>query len=192
MGSRFKRIDIAKLHDDVAKDIRHEHVRWIDSLNRSYGRHLEWWFGSISSRNIYSSNLFQYCCYLEILERLWENQNSTPNLIIVESPGLSKAIRKWASKKSIKVVVVHYYWAKQRILFQYVFSCLKWGKFFSILILRWVAACISRETHKGEIPKTIPSIIIDTYIHDYSLSKDGIFKDRYFPYLHEYLQGWIV
>lgn len=188
-GSRFKRIDIAKLHDDVANDIRHEHVRWIDSLNRSYGRHLEWWFGSISSRNIYSSDLFQYCCYLEILERLWVNQNSTPNLIIVESLGLSKAIQKWASEKSIKVKTFYVYWylAKQMSLSHYLFSFLKWSKFAIILLLRWVAAYISRRKYKTKDLKITLPIIVDTYIHDYSLSNGGIFEDRYFPYLHEYL-----
>lgn len=191
LGSRFKRIDIAKLHDDVVKDIRHEHVRWIDSLNRSYGKHLQWWFGSISSRNIYSSNLFQYCCYLEILERLWVNQNSTPNLIIVESLGLSKAIQKWASKTSIKVKTyyVYCYLAKQMSLSPYLFSFLKWSKFTIILLLRWVAAYISKRKYKTKELKITLPIIVDTYIHDYSLSNGGIFKDKYFPYLHEYLLG---
>jgi hypothetical protein len=81
LGSQFSRVDIARLHDEVARDIRQEHVQWIDALNRRYGKSLEWWFGSISSRDIYVNNLFQYCCYLEILERLWVEDKKVVGVI---------------------------------------------------------------------------------------------------------------
>src|SRR3990172_1854826 len=55
LGSKFRRIDIARLHNEVASAIRLEHVQWIDRMNRNYGKNLDWWFGSVCSRNVYSS-----------------------------------------------------------------------------------------------------------------------------------------
>jgi hypothetical protein len=187
LGSKFSHIDISKLHNEVANCIRHEHVQWIDTLNRTYGANIEWWFRAISSRNVYSSNLFQYSCYMEILERLWESGNIVPDLIVIESPGLAKAIQKWASKKNITVEIVHYYKAIQISVIHYFFHFLRLGKFVITSLMRWIAAYISKEKYKSESLKISPSIIVDTFIHDYCLSEDGVFKDRYFPYLHEYL-----
>lgn len=187
LGSRFRRIDITKLHDEVAQDIREEHVRWVDKMNRQYGKNLEWWFGPIASRDVYNSNLFQYCNYLEILERLWVAQCNIPELIIVESPGLLNAIKKWALQKNIGINVNECRAAKLTYLYHYVLFYLRWAIFIIILFFRLAAAYTSRVKYNPKNLKIIPYIIVDTFIHNNSLSRDGKFKDRYFPYLHEYL-----
>lgn len=187
LGCQFRRINIARLHNEVAKDIRLEHVQWIDRLNEYYGKNLDWWFGSVCSRNVYSSNLFQYSCYLEIIDRLWKIPEKRPELIIIESIGLAKAICKWAHKENIYVNVIYYYLAKIFFLKGYLLSFLQWVNFIISYLLRWVAACLSRKKYKVKWPQNHTAVIVDTYIHDYSLSDNGDFKDSYFPFLHEYL-----
>lgn len=187
LGNGFKRINIARIHDEVAGDIRHEYVNWIDDLNRLYGKKIEWWFSNISSRNIYSSNIFQYSCYIEILERLWSDNNRRPELIVIESLGLAKAIQKWASKKNIVVDVINYNKAKQKSLIRQLFYFIRIGHFITILSLRWTAAYITRKKYPPKALKNDPCTIVDTFLHDYCLLEDYTFKDRYFPYLHEYL-----
>jgi hypothetical protein len=187
LGNDFRRIDIAKIHDEVARDIRHEYVNWIDDLNRHYGTKIEWWFGTISSRNIYNSNLFQYICYIEILERLWSDTDRKPELIVIESIGLARTIQKWADKKDIVVDLVNQNQAKQKCLFNQLFYFLRWALFISMLSLRSLAAYITKMKHPQKGLKIDPCIIVDTFLHDYCLLADGTFKDRYFPYLHEYL-----
>lgn len=185
----FRYIDISKLQDEVARDIRLEHVQWIDALNRCYGKNLEWWFASIASRDTYNSNLFQYCCYLEILERLWKDKTHRPRLIFIESFGLAKAIQKWAFQKNAKVEFVHYYYGKIRSLVIHLNPFRVWIKFVVILLLRLVAAFFSKRRYKSKnINKINSPIIIDTFVHNNCLSKEGIFKDHYYPYLHEYLK----
>lgn len=186
LGDKFKRVDIARLHDEVANNIRHEHVYWIDELNRLNGQNLDWWFGPTSSRNIYASNLFQYCCYLEILERIWSEQNSLPELIVIESFELAQAIKKWTLRKNFKVEVFNYSFMKQGLLVHILISFLRWGKFTAILLLRWMAAYATKIRHKPKNLTMKPVVIVDTFVHDYCLSDNGVFKDRYFPYLHEY------
>ncbi len=188
LGSQFSRVDIARLHDEVARDIRQEHVQWIDALNRRYGKSLEWWFGSISSRDIYVNNLFQYCCYLEILERLWLEKTKMPSLVIVESAGLAITIKDWAAAKNINTEIIgHQYFLVLNRLKSYLRYLLQWNRFVIVLFLRWLAAQITRVIYASKDVKIKPSIIVDTFVHDYCILDNGVFNDRYFPYLHEYL-----
>lgn len=188
LRDQFRRIDIARFLDEVANDIRIEHVNWIDNLNRGYGKNLWWWFGPISSRDVYNSDLFQYCCYLEILERLWKDYAQRPRLVVIESWGLAKAIMKWASKKNISVRVVHPYYGRLKFMFRYLIPFLQCLEFLITLLLRLAAAWFSRIKYKPKDLKFNSAIIIDTFVHDNCLLEDGTFKDRYYPYLYEYLR----
>ena len=59
LGNEFKRIDIGRLQEAIASGLRTEYVQWVDGLNRKSGDDLEWWYGPVSSRNVYHSDLFQ-------------------------------------------------------------------------------------------------------------------------------------
>jgi len=187
LGMQFKRMDIVRFHDEVAGNIREEHTRWIDDLNRTYGKTPEWWFNSIPSRNVYDSNLFQYCCYLEILDRIWKEKSDKPRLLIVESQGLAKSIVRWAAAKEIKVNFINYNKCAQQVSEYYLLSFLRWVKFGVTTLLRVLAAFVSQRMHGQKNINLSPCLILDTYVHNYCLTPEGVFKDRYFPYLHEYL-----
>ena len=95
LGPSFHGIDIARTHNDVADRIRKEFVDWIDELNLLNGTSMEWWCGAVSSRNVYRSDVFQFCCYIEILEMIWKDTATRPSFVIVESPALAESIRAW-------------------------------------------------------------------------------------------------
>ena len=189
LGRHFKSINIAEIHNKVARDIRFEHVRWIDELNRRYGDDLQWWFGAVSSRNIYYSSLFQACCYLEVLRELWDSQKRRPKLVVVESLSLARAILKWAAEKDITVDIVCSIKPKLKSFLQPVLSFLKWIKFLIILFQQGLAAHFTRKIYEQKNTDLSSSMLFGTTIHNESLSDNGIFTDRYFPYLHEYLLG---
>lgn len=189
LGEKFNRINIAKLQGEVAKDIRLEYTMWIDNLNRTHGEKLDWWFSSISSRNVSNCNLFQYACYLEILRRLWESNEKKPELVVVESMGLAKAIHKWALSEGVSIKTINYYGANLLFLKQYFSPFIYYAQFIAVQILKQTAAIISRLKLGQKNLKDIPFIIIDTFIHDTSISEDGNFKDRYYPFLYEYLKA---
>lgn len=170
LGRHFKSINIAEIQNNIAKEIKSEHVRWIDALNRQYGDDLQWWFGSVSSRNIYCSSLFQACCYLEILKELWKDQNSRPKLVVVESLSLAKAILKWTVVKDITVDVVCSTKPKLKSFLQPVLSFLKWVKFLVILIMQCLAACFTRKFYGQKKTDLSCSMLFGTTIHNESLS----------------------
>jgi hypothetical protein len=188
LGSRFSRLDITELHDRVAREIRSKHIQWIDQLNRRYGQEIEWWFNPIASRNIYVSNLFQYSCYLEILERIWKHGDAKPDLIFVETPALAAAIRKWAIHRGIEVQVN---FAKPERFYQlscYWSSLLRYGFFVVTLLMRRIAAYASRKKIGAKICPPGKLAIVDIFLRDVSLNEQGGFNDNYFPHLYEYLE----
>lgn len=190
LGSNFKYIDIAKILDKVALEIKKEHVEWIDNLNRKYGDKIEWWFGAISSRNIYESNLFQYSCYLEVLNRIWESDTDKPSLIFIESFGLAKAIEKWAKRKNLITNIINLEKVRLAQILSYLHFFNQWCECIFTSFLRAIAFWFSGLKMKNHYPPNYPNpyIILDTYILNSSLQKDGAFKDSFYPYLYEYLQ----
>ena len=185
LGEGFVRLDIARLHDHVADEIRAEHVAWIDGLNRTYGDNLEWWFGPIASRNVYSSKLFQYSCYLEILKRIWDKAEERPRLIFTESAGLAKVISKWASEHGIAVRCRIL--ARWQALTDYFRAFLRWGYFALVLLIRQIAARSSGKACGLNKVDSRDLAIVDTFILDSCLSEAGVFTNHYFPHLHEFL-----
>jgi hypothetical protein len=188
LGDSFIRLNITELQDQVAREIRSEHIEWIDQLNRRYGQEVEWWFNPVASRNMYVSNLFQYSCYLEILERIWKHWDTKPELIFVETPALAAAIRKWAIHRDIEVHVnfpksknfyrLSYYWS----------SLLRYAFFTATLLMRSIAAFTSRKKIGAKICSPGKLAIVDVFLRDVSLNEQGEFNDIYFPQLYEYLE----
>jgi hypothetical protein len=186
LGSAFIAIDIARLHEEVTNDLRNEYIRWIDHLNYRYGNDLEWWFGSISSRNISSSNLFQFSCYLEILRRLWRGSGQRPRLAVVESAGLARAMHRWAQEQGIEVRGIPAHQLGRNYCGRLLASLGRWGHFGVDRALRLMAAVVSRRHRRTQPLPSSEVIVLHTFLHD-SCFSGGKFHDRYFPYLHDFL-----
>jgi hypothetical protein len=187
LDSNFSEQDISRPLEEVADKIRSEHVTWIDTINQKYGDDIGWWFGNVSSRNIYSSDLFQYCCYLVILEQLWESPHAKPSLIIVDSPGLASAIYQWAQKKKIQVSVRGWYKQYTKKMAGTARFGMRWLDFIVTTSMRKLASVTIRTKDITKKPQDCDMVMISTFVHDSSLSEEGDFKDRYFPGLYEYL-----
>lgn len=186
-SDKFSRFDISKLQNDVADDIRCSYVQWVDSLNEINGRELEWWFTTISSRNVSETDLFQFACYLELLKRIHNECGILPDLIIVESLGLAWAIKRWAIGAGAEVEIVGQLssWCMRlRGLFYFI---LRWSKWVSVVISRIIAARATQVLYKNSEDESENSVIINTYVHYGDILNDGRFNDRYFPFLHEFL-----
>ena len=185
LGGKFRYITISRLLDKVASQIRKDFVFWIDDLNRCYGKAIEWWFGAVSSRNIYESNLFQYACYLEVLGRLWDTDK--PTLIFVESPALASIIRTWAQERNISVVTLEPYQATMRRTANFLRFLKQWITFTMVLLLRFLTVFFLVSSRARKDFSKSSYVLINTFMHSSSFVKGGDFQDRYYPYLYEYL-----
>ncbi len=182
--SKFVEINIAEILNKVADEIRYEFVAWVDTLNRNNGGRLSWWFGALSSRNIYTSNIFLYSCYILTLRCLWGEVETRPDLVIVDSPGLAKTVKGWLQTNIEDLHISED--IPGNSCFRSIRSILQYTKSVFILFVRYVAALVSGINKDTSLDKG-PWVVVDTYLHDYSLAKDGTFKDRYYPLLHEFL-----
>ncbi len=187
LNENFSELDISRHLEDVANEIRSEHVKWIEGINQKYGADIDWWFGNVSSRNIYSSDLFQFCCYLVLLERLWENQTKKPSLVVVESPGLALAIQDWAQKKKIRISVAGRYKILTKNFIKSGKFGMRWLDFIITTIMRKTASVILEKRDIIKKSHNCDIVMISTFVHDSSISNAGTFDDRYLPHLYEYL-----
>jgi len=188
LGAVFKMVSFPRLLAEIAEETRLDHIRWIDEMNRLNGEDLEWWFGPISSRNIHSSNLFLYSCYLELLNRLHKGNDTLPQIIAVESFGLGYAVMSWAKKSGYAVMELHSPWAAHAgklsiLLFNIKTVC----QFVLTSLLSLFAARIVN-LQPINCSTGVDDVIINTYVHHDDIMEDGVFKDRYFPFLHDYLR----
>src|SRR5208337_537513 len=188
LTENFSELDISRLLEEVANEIRSEHVTWIDKINHKYGGELEWWFGNVASRNIYQSDVFQYCCYLVLLERLWEQQTKKPALIVVDSPGLASAIHHWAQDKKVPVSFHgrHRFYTKKCSNSARFF--LRWVDFIIITITRKIASAVLNKDNVIKRSQSCDIVMVSTFVHASSISDSGTFYDRYLPQMKEYLE----
>ncbi|MFH0753282.1 MAG: hypothetical protein V2A70_01805 [Candidatus Omnitrophota bacterium] len=188
-SDKFIRYDISRLLNDIANDLRPEYMRWIDSVNEMNAQELSWWFGSISSRNVAETDIFQFVCYLETLRRICVNGKNPPDLVVVESYGLAREIKRWAEGNNIHVEM----WGDQVDpwikLMASVRYYLNWFKSVWVIFFPWALARITGLLTKKRALISQNPVMVHTYVHGGDVSDKGVFKDRYFPFLRDFLKS---
>ncbi|MFA5099330.1 MAG: hypothetical protein WC547_00410, partial [Candidatus Omnitrophota bacterium] len=178
-------IDTVAIYKKTADDIRPGFVRWIDELNRQHRNDIEWWLSALSSRNIYSCYIFQYACYLEILDRLSADKGIVPDAVFVESKGLARDIKAWGRRKNIRVFIKSGPYRKNAFGVR-LKPVLDWGRFIVVAFMRCLAARGTRPAgQRAKIPAS-GAVVMHTFVHDSTVSADGTVKERYLPFLREY------
>jgi hypothetical protein len=186
----FKRMQIGKFHNMVADRIRKKFVDWLDQLNDLWGTNKEWWFESVSSRNVYDSDLFQNCCYVEIIKELFSRDPSgMPCIIFVDSAGLAGVLTAWLVQKKIKVLFCRRFFAGifiKRSLLTIHDYC-----FFVVRLLTRIASALLTKPYRKHKKNSSdsPQILIDTFIRSDSFWEDGSFHDSYYPGLYQFLRA---
>lgn len=188
LGSSFQCIDISRIHNDVADTIRKEFVDWIDALNALNGASLEWWWGSVSSRNVYRSNIFQYCCYIEILASIWCDVETRPAFVVTESAALTTTLQKWGTEHNINVSIQGKWNAFAQRFGDYSVFFIRWINFIVTSSLRKCGSLVLAGKPLVSAETTTHPVIIHSYIHPLSVTDTGAFTDRYFPYLYNFLE----
>jgi hypothetical protein len=186
LGSKFKRIPISRLLVETTNKIRHEYIAWCDELNRQNGSTIEWWFSSVASRNIYSTNAYLFTCYLAILDTLFFSLHTYPNFIVVESSYLAKSIMKWSLEKKIPIILNNPIQVSFAQFYNLSLFIALWLKSALIIISRLYASIATKKQKSSNLP-TSCNFLIDTFIFKDTFNDNGEFKDRNFHLLYDYL-----
>ncbi|MEW5691880.1 MAG: hypothetical protein AB1765_01135 [Candidatus Hydrogenedentota bacterium] len=186
-GEKGSFISLSKKLDEVSDSLRKPFMEWLDELNYRYESDIIWWFTSVSGRNTLGSDLFLNICYLFIIEELIKS-NNLPAVIIYEDKKVIKEAEKIFQKHNIDF----------RRIWSFPFAghlknvlrpfCLYIKFIFNLLIIKFSAFITRCFIHK-EYSHNNSSIMVLTYLTDKDFDKDGIFKDKYFPFLYEWLKN---
>lgn len=86
----------SKLLNEAASQIRRPFHDLIQQLSESNRSQLDWWVENPASRNTLASNLYQFCCYLVLVQKLIAS-NRQIHKIQVDSRALKKALARYLS-----------------------------------------------------------------------------------------------
>ena len=187
LGPDFEYQDVIREYFEIAQELDLDYVKWVNEADAKYGSLTEWWFGSLSSRNEEQSRLFRYACYLELLKKIASDPQRKPDMVVVPSRGVAQTVRLWALREGYDVQMVGEGKAQVRFLAKMIHTFLRWGKFVVIMLSRCLAAKIIVPRKAAASQKKF-DLVVTTIVHDDDLSQQGVFTDRHFPALYEYLR----
>jgi len=190
LGNKFMFQNVSRLHNAITDEIREEYVAWIDSLNYLNAKKTKWWFNNISSRDAENTSIFQFFVYIELIKKIYSDKANSlqlPKLIILESPTLAKNISDWFLNQNFTVKVTSNRLQLENLFDAWMRLFKTYLKFIIINSSRYLASLISKALFKRKKIIGFSSIVVDTYLKNTNISKDGQFSDSYFPSLYQYL-----
>ena len=189
LGPGFSRMDISRLLDETADEIRHPFVKRVDALSRRFGKDPDWWLTPIANRNPVESRLFLHVVYLWLVRKIMKEKTEMPLLIVGESYGLIEGLSRLLKSYGFDVHVIGRY--KKRLAFFLTPAILPlyWAWFLMNSFFRHRAAKKTRPEgfQRKFLPGKKPLILIGTYVYPSQYLSGGAFSDRHFPHLYEWL-----
>ena len=146
--------------NQIAEEIRLPFTLHIDSLSKGQQGNIDWWVSSPMSRDNLTSQLFNSCCSLVLLQKLLKEEAEI-DLISTDSYVLKKVIKNYLKKNSFKIPVVCEKKLTQKLTL-FVFPLLRWLWNLFKQFYQWILVnkVVKRSININHEPLTL----IDTYI----------------------------
>lgn len=174
--------DVLALLNQVASEVRLDYNKLIGEASREFGHDIDWWVTPLATRNVFSSRIFEQCCYIRLVNQLLNNPDYNIHSITVNSWALAKVLRQLVNQNGAVITV------EAKNTFRQKFNDL-------LLPIRNIAAslyhslfqlyCARRTASRIHTP-TEEIVLIDTFLYGNSF-KNGACFDRHYPNLEETL-----
>ena len=167
-------IKYAQQYNKIAENIQSEFNDAIADAGKKYKNKLEWWLLSVSSRNIFASPLFHYCCGIALVQELLKNGEQI-ECVVTDSPAQKRIIESWLFKHRYHVSV-KIQWQSRYFHFKKLF--LNLGHLFYAFfkhIWQYIQIKINYLARR-ELNFDEPVTLIDTFV-----VADHVEQDRYYP-----------
>lgn len=177
---------------EVSYSLRDSYIEWASGLGKEFWDRWEWWISPLANRSNLTSPLYLYVCYIEVLKLLVEKEPS-PIVVISESREFLDVIND-NFRNQIEIVTPHKVYAViERFVSQVdhaVRFLASWGFFFLRSFTEWIIARLTKTpgNPKRHVFEDKHHILIHTCVDDVCMGEDGIFRDRYFAGLADYLK----
>ena len=162
------------MFNQIAEEIRLPFTLHIDSLSKGQQGNIDWWVSSPMSRDNLTSQLFNSCCSLVLLQKLLKEEAEI-TLISTDSFVLKKVIKNYLKKNGFKIPVVCEIKLTQKLTL-FVFPLLRWLWIFFKQFYQWILVnkVVKIRININHEPLTL----IDTYIvGDFDEKKDRYYGD---------------
>ena len=179
-GEQSKRLTIADLLQDTARETRQEYIDYIGTLSSIY-KTKYWWLTSISEKNPFISNIFLYFCYIRVILKII-GELDKDLVIICDSTALIDAID--LNLRGNEHVSVHLdNTTSTRVLLSIknlVTGYIKTIHFLVRWTIRWIFAKIFgliRKKYRHEHQQPGENIIIHSWADNRSFRVSGKYED---------------
>ena len=141
-------------------------------------------FTTVFSRNYYQCNLFLYCCYLVLLDKIL---SSNPNIkkIIVPSKAFKKVLKEYLLNNSNSIIIEDI----SRRNFKLRLKNFLWTNFGILYAIKYcIKLFVTKNSSRTKKIISEPSVkLIDTFILQNSIDK-GIYIERNYPGIFNYIK----
>lgn len=176
----------AEVFQQTALDLQASFVRWVDECMSVTPR--SYWLATPLSKNPFESHLFLHLIWMVLIDQAMKRGKSDI-IVVTRSHGLALAlaelcrIRGWECKQYGKINNLLLHWHRNFMAF---------AKWFGKLLFLGCRVIVAKRIFTDEYVETrlaTTELLLETYIHDGDVGRDGSCKDRYFPGLMAYYRA---
>ena len=182
LSKNFNQISVGTALNEVSQRLRQPYLKWMAKLGKEINE-VAWWASRFSERNTMVSPLFEQVCQMELLRDLTRGLNNNL-LIIVKDPLLFRALQDvdWLNPLQNG----RFGMKQRRCSINFSSTIL-----FTRQIIFFIGAAIQAKFAGSNLSriKIRDPILIHTYVDDACLATNGVFRDRYFPGIENYLKS---
>lgn len=165
---------------------------WVSDLGKSLGFSLSWFMTSLAGRNVYLTRIYTYFCYLLVLNDLLNDHKISADVdvtIICEDHELLVSVERLLKSREISFKSTKKFLAVSSFVRHFGYAVAKCIWHLYLLLSQYVAARLTRKMRQpiSKFP-TQKTVMIHSMIDDGCLGQDGVFNDRYFGILGNWLE----
>jgi hypothetical protein len=176
----------AEVFQQTALEFQAPFVQWVDECMDRTPR--DSWLATPLSKNPFESRLFLHLVWMVLIDQSIKHGESKIT-VVTASHGLALAlsdlcrIRGWECKRHGKIKHLFLHWCHHLVAL---------AKWFGKLLLLGYKTILARRVFTREYVATRlagTELLLETYVHDGDMGRDGSCKDRYFPGLMAYYRS---
>ncbi|MBF0171757.1 MAG: hypothetical protein HQK87_11860, partial [Nitrospinae bacterium] len=190
-----KYLKYEKLLHDLSYKLRIPFIEWIAELGKPYGDSLSWWISNIAEKNTFTSNLFLYLTYIEVLKEILKQDIGCLFIIICENTALLITLKEVLIKSDNIIFKRSVDWLTliNKDAKNILYFLGRWLKgFYTIFCIHLVLYFIPK-TKPNKSLKSIddkPLILFHWQINQKSINpKDSTLNNAFFPILPQWLES---
>jgi hypothetical protein len=183
---KFESIKTEGVLQNFAEELRNPFITFIRQLSVQYDFD-EWWLSPFSEQNTFASDIFINICKLQFIKSLLVHRKEHKIIIVADSYYFLRSVAIISEEAGLDFC----FFKKNHFIRERLHVLL--NPFYNIVVFLLNSIKHMKASDKTKINMNIPadckgkSVLLHTWIDETCFGKEGIFIDRYFGKLHDWL-----